>query len=236
MMNSPFMQHMARVSAEREAITSGGGPMSGSAYEMVLAQLYEHTQTLKAIQSVERKVEVKRGMLADYSAYLEGVLAADTGAADQVVTTLMVWHIDAASYDTALQLADYIVRHKLSLPDRFERNVATLLVEEFGEAALKGRMEPGEAGLILAKVAEMTDPLDAHDQARAKLYKAMGYALADRLQDAESDYKTLSLEQAQGAHALLTRALELHAQIGVKKDLERLERRVKELTPPDPST
>jgi hypothetical protein len=236
MMNSPFMQHMARVSAEREAITSGGGPMAGSAYEMVLAQLYEHTQTLKAIQSVERKVEVKRGMLADYSAYLEGVLAADSGADDQVVTTLMVWHIDAASYDTALQLADYIVRHKLSLPDRFERNVATLLVEEFGEAALKGRMEPGEAGLILAKVAEMTDPLDAHDQARAKLYKAMGYALGGRLQDADSDYKTLSLEQAQGAHDLLTRALNLHAQIGVKKDLERLERRVKELTPPAAST
>lgn len=232
MMNSPFMQHMARVSAEQEAITSGGGPMAGSAYEMVLAQLYEHTQTLKAIQSVERKIEVKRNMLTDYSAYLDGVLAADSGAEDQVVTTLMVWHIDAGSYEPALLLADYIVRHKMSLPDRFERNVATLLVEEFGEAALKGRMEPGEAGLILAKVAELTDPLDAHDQARAKLYKAMGYALAGRLQDAEGDYKDLPLDKAQGAHALLTRALELHAQIGVKKDLERLERRIKDLMPP----
>ena len=44
------------------------GEPTGTAYELMKAQLYAHMRTLKNIQSVERKIEAKRTMLGDFEA------------------------------------------------------------------------------------------------------------------------------------------------------------------------
>lgn len=66
------------------------GEPTGTAYELMKAQLYAHVRTLKNIQSVERKIEAKRTMLGDFDAYLNGVLEADAGGQDVVVGTLLL--------------------------------------------------------------------------------------------------------------------------------------------------
>ena len=60
----------------------------------------------------------------------------------------------------------------------------------------------------LERVDELTRDADMHDQVRAKLYKALGYAL----QDADSPR----------ALEYLRRALSLNDRVGVKKDIDRL--------------
>ncbi|WP_255576264.1 phage terminase small subunit [Comamonas sp. Y33R10-2] len=230
---TPAQRHRARVlaaqQAEAAAATDPHGPMQGAEHELMLAQLHQHLRTLKGIQSVERKIEAKRTMLADFDNYLDGVLEADAGAQDPVVTTTLVWHLDVGNWLQGLQLADYAIRHQLALPDQYNRNLATLLLDEVSEAALKGQITGQQALVTLAKVDQLTTGHDAHDQARAKLHKAIGWACMGKTSTQDVDVKELQLDMASLAIDHLTRAMALNDKVGVKKDVERLERRIKDL-------
>lgn len=242
MPKTPAQRHMARVlaaqEAERAAAADPFGVATGSQHALMLAQLHAHMRQLKDIQSTEKKVEAKRKLLPEYLEYLDGVLAADAGVQDPVVTTLLVWMLDVGDWMPALDVAAYCLRHQLALPDRFNRNVPTLLLDETSEAAIKGQLQGVNALAVLAKVDELTQKLDTHDQARAKLHKAIGWAAMGKshTQDLNTDQiKALQLDQVRIALPHLQRAIELHAQVGVKKDVERLERRLKELQPDAPN-
>lgn len=200
------------------------GEPTGTAYELMQAQLHEHMRTLKGIQSVERKIDAKRTMLADFEAYLDGVLQADAGGQDVVLATVLVWHLDAGNWARALQLAGYALRHGVKLPDQYSRDLPTLLLDEVSDAAIAGKLVGAEAVEALNQVSALTEGLDAPDQARAKLHKAAGWALMGKTSTQDVDPKNLPQEVCASALPLLRRAIELHAQVGVKKDVERLER------------
>jgi len=223
------MRVLASIAAASSAHDPHGEPQ-GDAYQLMQAQLHEHMRTLSGIQSVERKIEAKRAMLADFDAYLDGVLEADAGGQDLVVATLVVWCIDTGAWDRAMQLANYAVRHNLKLPDRYQRDLATLLIDEVSEAALAGKLIGEQAMLVLACVDKFTSDRDAPDQARAKLYKARGYALMGKTPKHDPDIAQLDQSRATFAFQHLTRAHELFDRVGVKKDMERLERRIKVAT------
>lgn len=202
-----------RVLAAQAAATGEQDPHgepTGTAYQLMQAQLHEHMRTLSAIQSVERKIDAKRTMLDDFDAYIVGVLEADAGGQDMVVSTVLIWCIDTGAWTRAMQLAEYAVRHDLKLPDRYQRNLATMLLDEVSEAALAGKLAGDEARLVLAQVDQLTSGHDAPDQARAKLHKAIGYAQREA-------------GDLQGARDNFARALALHDKAGVKKDIERLD-------------
>lgn len=227
-MSTPFRRHQMRVLAEQAALaTPNGGQVEGSAYELMQAQLYEHRRTLKAIQSVERKIEAKRTMLADFDAWIDGALAGGQGGQDVVLTSVMVWHLDVGNWTRGLQIAEYVLQHGLALPDQYNRDTATLLIDETSTAALAGTLTGQDALVVLARVDQMTAERDAPDQARAKLHKAIGYALMGKTPTFEPEITTLDRALARRAMEQLQRAHQLFGQVGVKKDMERLERRLK---------
>lgn len=231
-MTTPARRHQQRVlAAQASAAAPHGGQVQGSVHELMLAQLYEHRLRLKSIQSIERKIEAKRVFVPLYDAYIDGALDGGVGAQDIVLTSLMVWHIDIGSFDRALQIGSYALQHQLSLPDQYDRDIATLLIDEFSGAALAGKVPADQALQILSAVAEMTADYDAPDQARAKLHKAIGYALVGKSGPTDIDYSKLDFEPAKEALPHLHRALELFENVGVKKDIERLERRLKDAPP-----
>jgi hypothetical protein len=229
---SPAQRHKARVLAELAAASAEpGGPTTGSQYELQLYQLLEDRRRLKAIQSIKSKVALKAQLLPNYHAWVDGVLAAGKGGQDDVLTTILVWSIDAGDYQRALQMARYAVTHKMTLPDQYSRDIPTMLVDEFSEAYLHGKLaeDPALAVKVLAQIGDLTEGNDVPDQARAKLYKALGYALLV-LADGDDDKRDLAgqpLIHAQSAHSHLQHALELFQGVGVKKDIEILERRLK---------
>ena len=242
MPKTPAQRHMARILAEQEAARAAAadpfGGATGSQHELMLAQLHAHMRQLKDIQSTEKKVEAKRKLLPEYLEYLDGVLAADAGVQDPVVTTILVWLLDVGDWMQALDVAAYCLRHGLQMPDRFSRNVPTLLLDETSEAALKGQLVGVNALAVLAKVDELTQDLDAHDQARAKLHKAIGWAAMGKTgtQDLSADeIKQLELDKVHIALRHLQRAMALNDKVGVKKDVERLERRLNALQPAAPN-
>lgn len=230
---TPAQMHLQRKqAAQAAAATPAGATTEGSAYELMLAQLYEHRQQLRAIQSIERKIEAKRAFLPLYTPWVNGVLERGQGSQDLVFTTVWVWALDVGDYAMALPMAKYILAHGLTLPDQYQRDPATTFIDEVADACLKGKVDFKDAQFALKWVDELTAERDVPDQARAKLHKAMAYAIVGRTSVSEVDYKDLPLAKAQAALPHLHRALELFQGVGVKKDIERLERRVKDLTLP----
>ncbi|AQT95910.1 phage terminase small subunit [Pseudomonas azotoformans] len=218
--------HQRRARAAMEAAkTAPQQSMAGAtAYEHQLNQLLQDRLRLKAIQSNEGKAALKAQLLPEYIPYVEGVLAAGNGAQDDVMTTVMVWRVDVEDYSGALDIADYVLKHKLIMPDRFERTTGCLVAEEIATAALKAQKANGNFDLsILHRTVELTDAEDMPDQARAKLYLATGRARLDGITAEEPGQPG----QIQAGIDLLKRAIELHDGCGGKKDLDGAERLLK---------
>ncbi len=225
------LQQQQRHEAHQAGLTAAtagyGATMTGSVYELMCAALWADRRTLKAIKSIKAKVEAKRGMLDKYNAYIEGAVAADSGAQDEIIMAVLLWSFDTGDLDKALWLSAYALKHGMKTPDRYERDTAAVVAEQTAEEVLD-MIEPNLppalwpaalplpqhlAGWTTAAI-ELTNGFDMHDQIKAKLFKAHGYAL--RLAD-----------RAAEALAALQQALDLHAGCGVKKDIERLARTVR---------
>ena len=228
-------QQRKRAASQAEAAAPGQTMAGATAYELQLAQLAQDRARLKQIQSAQGKAELKRQLLPAYQPYVDGVLAAGRGAQDEVLTTIMVWRIDAGDYAGALEIAAYVLQHNLIMPDRFARTTGCLIAEEVAEAALKAQKAGGSFDLIvLERAAELTAEHDMPDEARAKLHLALGRSHLDA---AESHVEAGELEHVGGhteiARSHLAKAIDLHSNCGAKKDLERAERLLKKHAPAD---
>lgn len=217
-MNSPARRHYLRTVAA-QAAAAGANPdempaATANAYELMLRRLAEHRRQLKMIQSIDRKIEAKRSFLADYTDWVAGTIAADRGGQDDVLVTVLVWLIDTGDLAGAVPLAEYALRHGLTMPDHYQRGIACVVAEEFAEVALR-QLQSGQAPDVdaLQRAKEITAEHDMPDEARAKLYKALGYALRE--------------SNPHSALGYLNTALKANEKVGVKKDIERLEREIK---------
>ncbi|GGY03884.1 phage terminase endonuclease subunit [Paludibacterium paludis] len=180
----------------------------------MLIKLAEDRRRLKTIQSMEAKAELKRQLLPDYAPWVEGALTAGQGAQDDVLMTVMLWRIDAGDYAGALDIAEYAIPYALTMPDRYQRTTATTVAEELADAAKRARdgKQPFDVA-TLQRAAELTTAEDMHDQVRAKLHKELGLLLEPTNLDTALSH--------------LTRAKALHEKVGVVKDIERIEKAIK---------
>lgn len=245
---TPAQRHRARVLAEQaHAQTPYGQHLESSAYQLMQAKLAADKRTLKGIESVQAKAAMKAKMLPAYADWIAGALAGGGGADDVVLTTCMVWAIDAGAYALALTIAPYVLQHGLPMPDHYQRKAASILVDEMADAYLLGRWnaitygataEPAQGEAIqqhgtggavdlLAQALALTQDHDMPDQARAKLYKAVAYAALGKVQTAEVvDLDKMPRQALQDVRDLLGTAVALDALCGVKKDLERIDRKL----------
>jgi hypothetical protein len=189
-------------------------------------RLTHDLRRLKEIRSIDRKIEAKREMLPEYLAWVEGVLSADagvgTGLAADVVPTIMVWHIDVGEYMSALDITEFLLRHRVAMPRRYERDVATIVVEEIADAASKAQNAGTAFPLDVLDTADnLTAGEDIHDQVRAKLLKAIGI---EQLRGAEDTEVENSLVPLRSALANFREAQRLHDRIGVKDRIKRAEK------------
>ncbi|MDO8908920.1 MAG: phage terminase small subunit [Pseudohongiella sp.] len=222
--STPAQRHFQRMmSAESAGSATAGQPQTGDQYELMQAALWEARRTLKSIQSIEAKVEKKRELLPDFYPYIEGVLSADKGAQDDVIMTLMVWFFDIGDITTGLAIATYALKHGLKTPDRYQRDTASLVAEQVADESLKvlAQLEQDEASapdFVMLSNLILTDRLtadaDMHDQIRAKLHKAIGFA-------------NRQCGRTEEALNHLNRAVQLNEKVGVKKDIEKLARELK---------
>jgi hypothetical protein len=191
-------------------------------------RLTHDQRRLKETKSVAAKIAAKREMLPEYAAWVKGLLAgaaeAGAGVSGEVLPTVMIWLIDVGDYADALTLAEHVLRHRVALPSRYERDAPTLIVEEIAEAAIKAQAagEPFDLA-VLEQVEAMVEGIDMHDQVRAKLMKAIGCEL-DRTarHPANADTYTLALQQR--ALAALEAAQKLNDRVGVKTTIRTIKK------------
>jgi hypothetical protein len=234
--NSPARLHQV-LQAAAEAVdlseTSEGDPLARPPVNGIEAQmrlrLRHDLRRLKEIASIERRIEIKRdALLPEYADWIAGVLAAsaDTDAVvgGEVLPVVMIWRIDTGDYAGALPLAEYVLRHRIALPQRYNRSAPALIVEEIAEGALKAQAAGRPFDLaILERVDELTADADMHDEIRAKLLKAIGVEIAraaEGLDAASPEYRAA----AERALQPLRRAQDLHDRSGVKGHVKRLEK------------
>ena len=209
-MTSPAERWLAEARAKQQASTD-----QLTTNERLVMQWIEHRRELGTIQSRQAKIERKATFLPTYQGFLDGALSATATLAEkdaQMFVEVLVWHIDCGLFEQALPLAKYAVERKLAPPDRYQRQLPVIIADEVADTAL--HPDANTDHLVLAEYLDVLDGSDMPDVVRAKLYKAHGNALsrADILGEAVQAYR---------------HALALDDKCGVKKDIERLERTIK---------
>lgn len=242
-----------RILAAQTALApSGGAATAGSpavapppsraattAAAQVAMRLGHDLRRLKQIKAISLKIAAKREMLPEYAAWIEGLLSGATqagaGASGDVLPTIMVWKIDVGDFAGAMPLIEHVLHNNLPMPQRYERDAATLIVEEVAEAAIKAQAagEPFDL-VVLEQIEALVDGVDMHDQVRAKLMKAIGFELdrtARAAAEAGADAQALPLLCR--SLVALNEAQKLHDRVGVKSTIKAVTKRVAELQTPE---
>lgn len=218
-MKSPARKHYEQVTAAKAAgAATPGEQQRGEQYELHAHALYEARRTLKTIKSIQAKIEKKRELLPEFMPYINGVLSEGNGAKDDVLMTMMVWCIDVGDFEKALEIGAYAVKHSIDTPDQYERDTVSILAEEIAEGVkLQLAKEDANADAlanVMARAVAIIGDADMHDEIKAKVHKYYGYALR-------------AAEDPEGALDQLKQALSLNERIGVKQDIQQLERQLK---------
>ncbi|MDG9860948.1 phage terminase small subunit [Acinetobacter ursingii] len=228
-----FQQHQAKSAAESAA--EFGTMQNTNAYEQQLMQLNSDKNRLKNIQSKQNKVELKRQLLPNYKPYLQGILEVKPGVQDAVVTEMLVWSIDVGEYDFALDLAEYVLKFGLKLPDRFERSEACFITEDIADEFLKVLKTDVHVDITVLERLEslITDESldkskrDMPDEVKAKLYLALGKAEM-RLITGENEQ---DVHHAINAKNYLESAVNLDDKCGGRTDLNKMTKLVQKINP-----
>lgn len=244
-------RHRERISAGQHlAAANDNGPVAAeegpraAEYGQLLLQLVDDKRRLKAIQSIEAKVALKKELLPRYDAWIEGTLEAamlgGRGVQDEIVSTCLMWRIDVGDYMGALKLAYYCMTFGLALPGHVQRDLATFVTEEISEGALQALKAGEPAPLdVLVSLQELTRERDMPDQVRAKLHKALGKELLRQAEDPDTDAAGGAAggrkARLGAAHDQLTRAQKLDPKAGVAKDIERAARELKKAGEAEPA-
>lgn len=214
------------------------GPVA-SEYQQLLAALQLDMNRLRQIQSTERKIEAKRTMIGQYLPWVEGALAADPPAQDEIAGNMLIWALDIADWDLAYRLAAHVLKHGLALPERYRRTPATLIAEEVAEAGLAPRAANAPAPISrewLQRFAALVEGHDIFDQVRAKLAKAIGLALHAEAEAFDPAAPSALAGGRAGllaqARASFAQALALDRGAGVKKLIEAIDRELKKAPQP----
>lgn len=215
-MSSPWQRHRQRLQAATVSQLTPDAQQNHAGYNQMLLMLEQHRRHLKRIQSMQGKAELKRQFLPQYAPWVAGVLQHGHGGQDDVLMFVMLWRIDAGDYDGALDIADYALHYRLAMPQGHERTTGCVVAEEIAEAAKRGYTAKSPLPLpVLRRTADLTESQDMPDKVRAELYKWLGYSQRDN-------------NLPQPAYASLLRALDLNTHVGVKKDVEQLDRLLKQ--------
>lgn len=235
---SPFRRYQQAMRAQQLAGAAGADlapdrpedePEAGE-YALLRFQLGEHMRQLSSIHSTEAKIAAKRTMLETYEPHITAVIAAGEGTGqavqDEIVSRLMLWHIDCGDYARGLAIAAHVLRFGLKMPEPFQRGAGCIVAEQVAEAALSAAAQGHSFPVpVLQQTLELTEGQDMPDIVRAKLHKALGFAFraaADAASEADSSAAGSASAAREQALAHLRRALALVDKIGVKKEIERL--------------
>lgn len=214
---NPIQRRHAHKLAQKSAHSSDLSRFSG--YEQQRLQLLQHRQQLSEVKSRQDKAQLKAEILPLYEDWLNGVLASRPHPHDVVFTTCMVWHIDAGNLDKGTELGLFALDHDMTMSDQYERNLATVLIDELTYGLRHdARLSVGHVHTLSERLIAKTDhgqhALNVPDQVRGKFFKQCGLQLSD--------------DHPEQALNCLRLAQQYHAEVHVANRIKALEKTLSE--------
>lgn len=171
-------------------------------------------ENLSNIQSISHKKELKAELLPSYLPWIEGTIAEGIGSQDDMLVKLMVWCLDTHEFEVATDIAEYALLNDFVMPEPFNRDVATVFVEQLSDEMLKEVEDVATHADLIQRAIDSTTGQDMPDQVRAKLYRVLGESLKDaKPSEAINAYE---------------KAIKLDDKVGCKKNLEQLRKAIAE--------
>lgn len=212
---TPAARHRKKALSQKEVTNIAAGP--NQAYRMLQLKLREDKQALKSKQSIQAKIELKRDLVGHYEEWIDASISTGKGDQDNLLTTMMLWHIDIGNFGRALDIAEYAMKHDLKMPDAHQRTLATVVAEEIADTAKKlatsNEIDDEQIAQVL-RASTITADADMPDQVRAKLSRQVGELT-------EAVNPVFALDNFQNA-------LRFDANSGVKGSIKRLEKQLKD--------
>ena len=173
-------------------------------------RLFNHISQLKNTKSTQEKITKKKEWLPEYLGYIDGCLAVSPSAQNTTLVTLMVWAVDAGEYELAVRIAEFAILNDMVMPEGHIRGIAEFVTEQCAIDFCDDLDLAIAHAELIKKIIELGVGEQMVDQARAKIYRALGDALKDAQPiEAQNAYKN---------------ALRLDSKVGCKKDLTALEK------------
>ena len=173
-------------------------------------RLFNHISQLKDTKSTQEKIAKKKEWLPEYFGYIDGCLAVSPSAQNTTLVTLMVWAVDAGEYELAIRIAEFAILNDMVMPEGHIRGIAEFVTEQCAIDFCDDLDLAIAHAELIKKIIELGVGEQMVDQARAKIYRALGDALKDAQPiEAQNAYKN---------------ALRLDSKVGCKKDLTTLEK------------
>lgn len=188
-----------------------------SAYQALQKQYQQDKAFIKNLASIQDKIAYKAQILPRYQDWINSVIASgDISPNDSITPTLLIWQIDSGALNAAMPFAQFALDKNLDSSDDYQRNMATIIIEEYAEQIAQGTaIEPDNLHTLIDWATAKQDNRHRYnipDPVRAKLLKVA----AEQIEDNEPQH----------AIALYEQALAYHEKAGCKKQLEALKKHI----------
>lgn len=177
-------------------------------------RMFNHLNILKEMKSIQERIAKKAEWLPEYLGYIEGCLAVSPAPQNTTLVHLMIWAIDANDFELAVRIAEYVVLNDMVMPEGYTRTTAEFVTEQSAEVFIDDTDIAIANASLIERIISLGQGEQIVDEVRAKIYRALGDALNQaQPMEAVSAYKN---------------ALRYNPKAGCKKDLEQLEKRLRQ--------
>ncbi|NIE97430.1 hypothetical protein F3J02_13235 [Acinetobacter sp. Tr-809] len=178
-------------------------------------RMFNHLNILSGMKSIQERIAKKAEWLPEYAGFIDGCLAVSPAPQNTTLVHLMIWACDVNDFELAVKIAEYVVLNDMVMPEGYSRSTAEFITEQCAEVFIDDEVQAIANASLIERIIGLGDGEPMVDEVRAKIYRALGDALSQaQPNEAVSAYKN---------------ALRYNPKAGCKKDLEQLEKRLRQL-------
>ncbi|ENW82709.1 hypothetical protein F909_00980 [Acinetobacter sp. ANC 3929] len=178
-------------------------------------RMFNHLNILSGMKSIQERIAKKAEWLPEYVGFIDGCLAVSPAPQNTTLVHLMIWACDVNDFELAVKIAEYVVLNDMVMPEGYSRSTAEFITEQCAEVFIDDEDLAIANASLMERIIGLGDGEPMVDEVRAKIYRALGDALSQaQPNEAVSAYKN---------------ALRYNPKAGCKKDLEQLEKRLRQL-------
>lgn len=195
------------------------------------SQLRADILEMKSMESMQHRAFAKKYKVPKYWHHVSGIISQNQAINDNITRLMLIWSFDAMLIDQFLQIAAYMVKFNIPMPEDFNTSLSSFITDSgrvmtaYESNDQFKAITATQAESIHELITSITEPeRQPNDDSYSKFLKELGKKV-----------ETLeSISALKRAKEYYEKALQLNEKVGVKQDLARVIKKIEELeTAPD---